>query len=278
MVSTFKYYIRSLLGELILRRIIPASFFYMEIDVTGGFGSQLIALHTYKSISELGYQACFDLSYFDTKYKLPKGVRKYKLHGYISKEIEKIELQQTKKIKIKLRDSSLKFFLGIKSIVKNKETLRVEFTSRKTNKSLFPNSRPLIVVHVRRGDFLTVADFITPVETQLSYFSNKMLENCHLVFLTDDTEHTKPEIENLFHSKKLKNSYDLFGPENANSDEAFEIMISADILIASNSQLSLIASILNPNISIFETQNFVADNSYKRAMLKLVNSVSKWQS
>lgn len=249
----------------------------IEVDVVGGLGSQLISIGAAKQLEHMGYSVYLNVDYFEKDFDLCERVTKFEMHPLICRYMNHIKSDRSKwKVTLRLTDSPLKFAFGIKYIIRTADELTNDLLeyegANEINEDEFN-----VVIHVRRGDFKAVADYVTPVKGQLSRLSDGLLYKSKLIFVTDDPVEVASELECLKKIRSLPDDYIILGPDQANVTTAMCIMLKADILIASNSQLSLIASILNRNISFMALDNYVTDLKYRNKMLKFVGAVSSWR-
>lgn len=263
---------------LIVNHYLPKAIFKIEIDITGGFGSQVISFEALRELQKMEYDTFANLRYFDEEYLLSEGITKYSIHPFIQKKISSLKVIKNRKIKLKIVDSSLKFYLGLSSLIANREEIRKDLLSTIDVTKLPKVSKPLLVVHVRRGDFINVADYVMPIPQQLKGLTPAVLQAFKLIFVTDSPVIVHEELQKVPMYTQFKDGSEILGPKELNLDQALVLMISADMLIASNSQLSLLASILNPNMSVIDIEKYIADNNYISVMQKLTKAISAWKN
>ena len=271
-----KFVIKSIIEWLLLKGFMPKSLFFIDVDITGGFGSQIISLYAAKCLKEMGYKVSLNLKYFTKEYFLDDGVSRFVLHPFVENKIWHAAPRSIGQMSMPLHDGVVKFELGLRFILKYKEEIFREF-SRYADLVQKPSKKPKIIVHVRRGDFVKVADYILPISDQISMISNVLMENADVIFLTDSPDNVREEIDNCRELKTHLTQVEILGPDKLSIDETFFMMMTADILIASNSQLSLIASCLNPNLKCMLTEKYVKDPRYKNIMKKNASGIGLWQ-
>jgi hypothetical protein len=263
--------------KLILGKFFSPKFFEFSVDVTGGFGSQLISLGALTELQEMGYAVRTDLKYFESNYKLDSGITKFSIEPYIQNNIFP-HFVKRHKLTLNVRDSPLKFKLGLRSIIKNKSKLRDELLPLSDLRHIYNPGKPTLVIHVRKGYFLQVSNNIIAIEDQLKGFTHKVLKACEIIIVTDSREIVEHEVQETIKLKEVWGDIKVYGPEELNLHNALALMISADFLIACNSQLSLIGSILNENISLIDIEKYVNDQSYIKYLQSFAYGVSSWKA
>ena len=112
-------------------------------------------------------------------------------------------------------------------------------------------------VHIRRGDYLNVANHLMSEES-IFEISNKLPKFIKDIVIFSDSDSGDNEI----FIKKLKNKFEnVFWMDNLHFIDAHQIMRESQILICSNSQFSLTAAYLGENFSIIP-QKFSADDDF----------------
>lgn len=276
MKAPIKYILHYLLN-LIVKNKFFKSILQFEVTITGGFGSQLISISAANRLHELGYSVKVNTEYFKTFEHLDTGITHFKLDKFISTKIKEVNGIKSG-IHVTLHDSPLKFLLGLQSIINNRDNLREELRALVSPDLNLRTSQPTIVIHVRRGDFLNVADFVKPIKDQVSNLSEPIIRVSAILVLTDSPDLVKEELKELAYLEEFSTNFQVLGPNDGTIYDVITIMTQADVLIASNSQLSLIASILNDNIAICDINNFVSDRRYIANLKLLTRAVSLWKA
>lgn len=138
---------------------------------------------------------------------------------------------------------SEKYFKASVEDVKNEFTVRKELRVNVRKELGIQDDRPLVVLHVRRTDYLTHGDDTLGGEDMSlpsEYYKTCLakitdIEKYTIVFVTDDPDHVKKEYAYL--KPVVSSSKDLIVD--------FQVLMSADILVVANSSFSWWGAYLN---------------------------------
>ena len=275
-LSTLRKIVTTLIINLMFRLPIFRRIVSLRVTVTGGFGSQLISYHAALKLQEMGFKVVFEITYFDFRNDTTSQGTKFELDPYIEGEIANCQTNRGI-LSLRLDDSAQKFRIGISSVIEKRDTIRPVILALNASSDNVDQNKFNIVIHVRRGDFCRVADYLRPIEEQISSLSSVLLASSNLIFLTDDPKTVLPELAGIQKLKTEAVKYSVLGPEESSLYNTLYLMINADILVASNSQLSLICTILSKNLALFDPANYVRDPKYSKTFSTHGRGIYSWR-
>ena len=216
-------------------------FLPIGIIVEGGLGGQLLSIAIYNRLKNQGFSVFYDLRYFDRDasfFKDGLSQWKWQLDSF------NIDLQKLPVRKISvldrlclIRDGVFKFELGLKSIsdaintdlVVPTDELEEEFQNLKLGK--------YVSVHLRQGDYLSVASFVPEYEDFYRYIRLFIDGVDQLVIFSDG-----PIPENIIKKVECLEKRVILFPNSTSSPQLTHLVIQrSDVSIVSNSQFSLTA-------------------------------------
>lgn len=238
------------------------------ITFTGGLGAQLISAAGYFYLKSLNIEVYADFSYFNKKPHLAKLGNKGDVTHY-AWELDDLGLSKndfiqhkysrlnfkplrnlftpTKSRLNKLKDinciedgeKKIKYgFLGL-SNPHIRVKIKVSGEAVSFKKENF-GSKPFICAHIRRGDYLNVASYLVPDDDFIVAIESvsKLIKN---LLIVSDTPISKD-----FKSKIVSLNLNYIELISGKPSLAHSLMRLSNILICSNSQFSLTASVLRP--------------------------------
>lgn len=257
----------------------------LSLSFTGGFGAQLISTLIYWHASDKNIKLYCDFTYFDkipcfNKGKSDGGLSIFpwelSLLGIYPKDFRKYANKPL--VNLVIRDGYEKFQLFLEAVSstsireKFKEHLEAARSSAAQNiHKIIKVKHPYICVHLRRGDYLSVASHIIKTKSALSLLSKLYRAEYNLVVSSDTvlSEQEKRDFLNLNYRKTY-----FYDDGSICSFEAFLLMYDSNILVASNSQFSLCAGLLSDTILYIPTKWF-GQNSHTAKNQRKVDETSK---
>ena len=230
---------------------------YVVISFTGGMGAQILSCGIYFDLFEKGFKVAADLSYFSGNelepYQLDSGLTHWhwQLNDFgISKDFFYTDIE---KKHVYVSDGLLKSDLAFNAFLNPKVKIKfTDFTFKNIqNECLlkygvnFLNCNYLCL-HIRRGDYLSVASYMVP-ENYFLDISSKFIGLVDTIVVFSDSPLSADFTNEV--KKGFGQSF-LFENSSLTPFLTHSVMRHAKILVCSNSQFSFTAGILNDNLVI----------------------------
>jgi hypothetical protein len=242
------------MSEMITKSIDTDSMF--EVIISGGLGNQVLSLIIYYGLRSLGIEAIVNTSYFQKQQHIAnQGTPGAMSHwGWqldrLGHKLDSLERVRSEKKRLLLvPDGALKLELvrqlyqlpSIKDVFCESN---FDLTSREWE--TVGKCKESIVAHVRRGDYCNVASKLQPLDETAQLITRCRRLAPNLVIFTDDDTGAVAS-----HLSAVGMQFDNFSViDDCSPESAFAAMLSARLLITSNSQFSFAASLLRADLSI----------------------------
>ena len=213
------------------------------VVVEGGLGGQLLSIAIYRYLKNQGFCVFYDLRYFNKRPPLSESSLSQWEWQLDSFNISLKDLPSRKITVLNrfclIRDSSFKFELGLESIssainknlISPTDSLKEEFQEQ--------GLKNYMAVHLRQGDYLSVASFVPEYEDFYQYI-RIFIKNVDQLVILSDGKIPKKLLKKI---EYLGKEVVLF-PEGSSSPQLTHLIIQrSHVSIISNSQFSLTAGI-----------------------------------